>query len=248
MQRSTVIIIILFLFHFGFSQSADPVQSTDTLKVQAADSTQVTDTLQVQSPDSAQSSLIQQVQSTDSVQSTETQDVQSANSVQITETKRIDNVDSLQKSEMKKLHFLEGQWKGEAWMITQNREKQYIIQTENVEVKQDGLVLTIQGTGIDKASLQSKPKMVHDAFAILYFDKQRQKIRMMAFTRGNRIFTEPIVRDDRSMIWGFTIPNIGEVRYTIRLNEQGQWFEIGEFSRDGVQWFQNFEMILDKID
>ena len=234
MQRSTVIIIILFLFHFGFSQSADSVQSTDTLKVHAADSAQVTDTLQVQS--------------TDSVQSTETQDVQSANSVQITETKRIVNVDSLQKSEMKKLHFLEGQWKGEAWMITQNREKQYIIQTENVEVKQNGLVLTIQGTGIDKASLQSKPKMVHDAFAILYFDKQRQKIRMMAFTRGNRIFTEPIVRDDRSMIWGFTIPKIGEVRYTIRLNEQGQWFEIGEFSRDGVQWFQNFEMTLDRID
>ena len=157
-------------------------------------------------------------------------------------------MDALQKSEMKKLHFLKGQWKGEAWMLTPNREKQYIIQTENVEVKQDGLVITTQGTGIDKASLQTKPKMVHDAFAVFYFDKGRQKIRMMAFTKGNRIFTEPMVGNDRSMVWGFTIPNVGEVRYTIRLNEKGQWFEIGEFSQDGVQWYQNFEMILNKIE
>jgi hypothetical protein len=234
MHMRTIIVILYCLVQFGFSQTVDSVRSPDTLKVQSTDSAQVTDTLQLQSPDSVLSTSIQSVESSDSSQ--------------ITETKRVFNVDSLQMAEMKKLHFLKGQWKGEAWMMTQSQEKQFIIQTENVEVKQNGLVLTIQGTGIDKNSLRSKPKMVHDAFAILYFDKGRQKIRMMAFTKGNRIFTEPKVGSDRSMIWGFTIPNVGEVKYTIRLNEKEQWFEIGEFSRDGVQWFQNFEMTLNKIE
>lgn len=248
MHPRIVMFILFFLVQFGITQTPDSVRSTDILKVQATDSSQTLDTLQVQTSDSSQSTEAPQIQVTDSLQSTEIQSVESADSLQTIQAKRVVNVDSLQYTEMKKLHFLKGQWKGEAWMMTQSREKQFIIQTENVEVKQDGLVLTIHGTGIDKKSLRSKPRMVHDAFAFIYFDKTRQKVQMMVFNKGNRILTEPILGDDGSMRWGFTIPNRGKVRYTIRLNEQGQWFEIGEFSQDGIQWFQNFEMTLNRID
>jgi hypothetical protein len=249
----TTIVTLFLVFQYGFSQSVDSVKSgdstqvTDTLQVQAADSSQIIDTLQVQSADSAMATDTLQVQPTDSVGSTAIQTFE-PDSSQMIESRRIVNVDSLQKAEMKKLHFLQGEWKGEAWTISPNREKHFIIQTEKVEIQQNGLVLTIHGNGIDKKSLMSKPKMVHDAFALLFFDRERQKVQMMAFNKGNRILTEPIVGNDQSMIWGFSLPNTGEVRYTIRLNEQGQWFEIGEFSRDGVQWFKNFEMKLNKLD
>ena len=142
MHHQNVIIIILFLFYFGYSQSPDTVSTTDTSPFQSADSISLTDTSKVQAPDSAQ-----QAQSPDSLESAEIPAVQASDSVQsdgttpISQARQIVNVDAFQKSEMKKLHFLEGQWKGEAWMLTPNREKQYIIQTENVEVKQDGLVI-----------------------------------------------------------------------------------------------------------
>ena len=152
------------------------------------------------------------------------------------------------KENIKKLHILEGLWKGEAWMINRDREKEYIIQTEKVQLKQNGRVITIDGTGIDKESLRSKPTVVHDAFAVIYFDEEKQKIQMLAFNRGRHVITEPQIGEQGSLVWGFTVPNMGKVRYTLRLNEQGQWYEIGEVSRDGVQWFQNFEMTLDKIE
>ncbi|UCF63037.1 MAG: hypothetical protein JSW33_10710 [bacterium] len=155
---------------------------------------------------------------------------------------------SLSEPALKRLHYLEGLWKGEAWIIDQNREKQYIIQTEKVELKQGGKVITIDGIGIDKESLRTMPKVVHDAFALIYFSEEKQKIQMMAFNQGRQILTEPVIGADSSLVWGFNLPNVGNVRYTIRLNGLDQWFEIGEFSRDGVQWFQNFEMTLDKIE
>jgi hypothetical protein len=240
MQRNIINFLLIVIFNFGFSQSPDSIQFVDTTRVEFQDTLRANDSLQVQPSDSLQSTDIQDSLVVDSVQTTD--------SLEVSEPTRIVNVDSLQRAEMRKLHFLRGEWRGVAWTIGPNREKHYIIQTEKVEVKQSGLVLTIQGSGVDQKSLQTKPKMVHDAFAVLYFDKQRQKVQIMAFTKGYRILTEPIVRDDQTLIWGFSIAGTGEVRYTTRLNERGQWFEIGEFSRDGVNWVQNFEMTLDRVD
>jgi len=173
MLSRTLFIILFLILHFGFSQSADSLQSGETRPDQTADSTQSPELQRVQSPDSLKSAEIKQIQSGDTLKSREMQRILSADSAAMAETNRITNVDSLHRAEMKKLHFLKGQWKGEAWIMTQSQEKQYIIQTENVELKQNGLVLTIQGTGIDKESLTTKPRMVHDAYAILYFDKER---------------------------------------------------------------------------
>jgi hypothetical protein len=34
------------------------------------------------------------------------------------------------------------------------------------------------------------------------------------------------------------------IRYTIRLDDKGRWFEIGERSTDGATWTKFFEMTL----
>lgn len=39
----------------------------------------------------------------------------------------------------------------------------------------------------------------------------------------------------------------GTIRYTIVLNDKGEWFEIGERSTDGVAWTKFFEMTLQKV-
>jgi hypothetical protein len=38
------------------------------------------------------------------------------------------------------------------------------------------------------------------------------------------------------------------VRYTIRLDENGRWFEIGETSSDGSEWRKFFEMTLTRVE
>ena len=55
--------------------------------------------------------------------------------------------------------------------------------------------------------------------------------------------------DNGDFIWGFSHPYAGELRFTIRQNEKGQWYEMGEVSSDnGNTWFQNFEMLLNKVE
>jgi len=228
--------LILIIYGIGFSQTVDSLGQ----ETQSGDS--------LSSADSVSSAENQAVQPVDTVKSKQDAETDSIKSAVVVNNYSISTPASMSEDDLKKLHYLEGLWKGDAWIINRNREKQYIIQTEKVEFKQEGRVITIDGTGIDRESLRTKPKVVHDAFAVIYFDEAEQKIKMMAFNQGKRILTEPVIGADSSLVWGFTILNMGEVRYTIRLNEQSQWFEIGEFSRDGVQWFQNFEMTLDKIE
>ena len=48
------------------------------------------------------------------------------------------------------------------------------------------------------------------------------------------------------MQWAMETPG-GQIRYTITLNDAGQWFEIGEMSQDGETWRQIFEMTLDRV-
>jgi hypothetical protein len=38
---------------------------------------------------------------------------------------------------------------------------------------------------------------------------------------------------DKTLEWGFPISQQGRVRFTIKLNEKGEWFEVGEMTQDG---------------
>ena len=47
---------------------------------------------------------------------------------------------------------------------------------------------------------------------------------------------------------GFRDPRVGLLRFTITIDAQQRWFEIGEYSRDeGVSWTKNFEMTLTRV-
>jgi hypothetical protein len=52
---------------------------------------------------------------------------------------------------------------------------------------------------------------------------------------------------DKSLIWSFRDPRAGQIRFTIKLDEQGRWFEIGEISMDGKGWHKFFEMTLQRV-
>ena len=154
-------------------------------------------------------------------------------------------IDSLQINEMEKVQWLVGKWKGEGWMMFGPEEKHTFSQTETVTSKLNGILLAIEGLGTDRES-----NIIHNAFAVLSFDSANQKFVMRAH-KADGAFTEAdaIVDDKGNFIWGFSHPYAGELRFTIKQNDKGQWYEIGEVSNDdGDSWFQNFELLLNKVE
>ena len=149
-------------------------------------------------------------------------------------------------SEMKKLDFLVGQWQGEGWIMLGPGQRHAFRQTEDVQRKVGGTVLLIEGLGKSMDS-SNAGAVVHNAFAVVSYDKEAKVFRWRAFRAdGSSVDTEAKVSGNM-LIWGFRDPRGGNVRFTIKLNEKGQWFEVGEMSRDGQTWLKFFEMTLNRV-
>lgn len=149
-------------------------------------------------------------------------------------------------AEMKRLDFLVGQWQGEGWIVLGPNQRHTFRQTENVERKVGGTVLLIEGLG-KSADAGNTGAVIHSAFAVLSYDQDAKVFRMRAFRGdGSSVDAEAEVSENM-LVWGFRDPRAGNIRFTIRLNEKGQWFEIGEMSRDGRTWLKFFEMTLNRV-
>jgi hypothetical protein len=152
-----------------------------------------------------------------------------------------------QREAMKKLDFLVGRWEGGGWMEFAPGQRRTFKSTETVQSKLDGLLLTIDGMHRGRVGDAGEEVVVHNAFGLISYDAQAKRYRFQAFTaRGNHEDTEAKV-SDKQLVWGMSIPQFGEVRYTTRLDEKGRWFEVGEVSKDGKEWRKFFEMTLDRV-
>jgi hypothetical protein len=147
---------------------------------------------------------------------------------------------------MKRVDFLVGTWKGESWIEYRPGERQTASMIETVESRLDGLVLTLEGVGRAEAPGTGGEAIVHHAFAVLSYDAGAGRYQMRAVRKGSGSVDANVRAGDGMLEWGFEHPQAGKIRYTIRLNEKGQWFEIGERSTDGTTWTKFFEMTLDR--
>ena len=146
---------------------------------------------------------------------------------------------------LKPLLFLEGQWKGLGWIMLGPGKRSEFNQTETVEHTPEGSLIAIEGRGTDK---QDNSRVINHAFATMAQTKPGGTYRMRACKfDGSFIDALAKLNDNGSVSWGFEMPCMGQVRFTMELNAKGQGHEIGEFSPDGTKWFQNFEMTLDKV-
>jgi hypothetical protein len=153
-----------------------------------------------------------------------------------------------QRDAMKKLDFLIGQWQGEGWMEIAPGQRRTFKGTEVVQSKLDGLLLAVEGLHHGPAGDKGKEVVVHHAFGLVSYDDQAKRYRFQAFTsRGNYADAEAKVTEGQ-LVWGMKVPQFGDVRYTVKLDDKGRWFEIGEVSRDGKTWQQFFEMTLKRVD
>jgi hypothetical protein len=148
--------------------------------------------------------------------------------------------------EMKGLEFLVGEWSGEATMQMGPGKRETVFQTEKVTQKAGGKALLVEGLGRRKLADGTIGDVVHDAIGLISWDKTRKTYRFDAHVaQQESVDTTIDLTGPNTAVWGFDTPQ-GKVRYTIRLNDKGQWNEVGEFSRDGAKWMPFFEMTLTK--
>jgi hypothetical protein len=143
---------------------------------------------------------------------------------------------------LQKTAFLTGSWKGSGWK-QMGPQKHSFNQTETVAYKANNTVIQIEGSGTDE---KNSNVIIHQAFAIISFDIQNLKYRMIAFRGdGEQVNAEVSLPDDHTFQWSFSNPMAGQIRYIISVKDN-KWFETGEMNRDGKTWNKFFEMTLEK--
>ena len=128
---------------------------------------------------------------------------------------------------MKKLDFLVGKWSGEARVQYGSGNWLELIQSEDAQYKLDGLVLLIEGTGRNKP----EGKAVFQALATVSYDEEAGAYRMRAYNDGRYLETELKLTEEKGFTWGFAFGQI-KTRYVMRINEKGEWTEVGEVILD----------------
>ncbi len=150
------------------------------------------------------------------------------------------------KSKMNVFKDWVGNWKGEGWIQPGPGTPQKSIVDEHIEYKLDGMIVTVEGTG---KSPDDEGKIVHHAFAVLYYDQTAKAYKFRSFLKDGRNTDAWFeVTGENKYRWGFDVPT-GKIAYTINLDTSaGKWNEIGEFSSDGKTWYKFFEMNLTRAN
>ena len=149
--------------------------------------------------------------------------------------------------EMKQLEFLVGGWKGSGTLSQGPTLTSEVEVSERVQYKLNGSVLMIEGRGISKQS-DGMEKVVHDALALISFDKQKNAFVMQSYRAGGEMLTPEIEVAPGKIVWSFVQPQSkGRIRFTLTVDDDGNWQELGEFSPSGQnEWYPFFNMKLKK--
>jgi len=151
------------------------------------------------------------------------------------------------KAEMKKLDFLAGKWKGPATATTREG-KQDLTQTEVIEYRLGGTILTVEGTGRGKLAGKTEEAVIFNAFAVISYDADAKKHRIKAYRMEGTAVEADLTVTEKGFKWGFKPPQGGvEVRYVMTINDKSEWYQTGEYTLDGKAWTKFFEMTLTRV-
>jgi hypothetical protein len=131
-----------------------------------------------------------------------------------------------QHAAMDKLRFLVGSWSGSARIWRSREDVLELTQTEQVTYKLDGLVLTVEGVGVDKST--GKPSL--QALGLISFDDATGVYHMRAFNDGRWLESNVELDEARKQLhWGFTFSQI-KTKSVLQLEDTGTWTETHEVS------------------
>lgn len=141
--------------------------------------------------------------------------------------------------EMSKLAMLVGDWQGTGWHQQGKSERIELTQTEHIESKLNGTLILVEGKGYIQDSL------FFNALAMFTYNSIDKNYSIEShLSDGKATLASGIFKEDGTFEWGFDLPH-GQIRYTITLTNT-TWYEYGEYSPDGSQWYKFMEMNLTK--
>lgn len=141
--------------------------------------------------------------------------------------------------------FLLGKWQGGGWIEFQPGRRSEFRQLETISARLAGGAIVMEGLGTRKGP-DGNDIVTHEALGILSWDAKERKPLFRAYRAGGQFVDADVALAPGRLTWQFRIPGVGDTRYTIVLNDKGQWFEIGEMSKDGAEWRKFFETTLDR--
>lgn len=142
------------------------------------------------------------------------------------------------KANMEKLAFLIGDWEGTAWMEFGGRRSE-LKGKETVRFKAGGTAIAVDGMYSMMAGGQER--VVHDAFAVISW-AEGKGYSMTAYVASGHSATYPLTVSGKGYQWTQINPTLGgEVRYTMKLTDDGHWIESGE-RKDGDKWVKFMEL------
>lgn len=145
---------------------------------------------------------------------------------------------------MERLAYMVGEWEGEGWIQTGGPRITFR-GVERVHSRLGGVALLVEGDFSSRPPGATRDVPVHQTLGVITFDETDSTYRLATWlaTGASGSYTLELRPDG----WRWHIDvGAGTVRYTATFPNDDEWIEIGEFSRDGSQWDQFFEMRLQR--
>ncbi len=144
-----------------------------------------------------------------------------------------------QREAMVPLAFMDGVWKGPAWIILPSGEKHTITQTERIGPFLDGSVKVIEGRGFDPDG-----KVTFNAFGIISYNPASRAYTIHSYAQGN-VGDFGLTPAADGYVWEIPAGPM-TIRYTVVV-KNGAWREIGDRIIPGNEPFRFFEMNLKRV-
>ncbi len=144
-----------------------------------------------------------------------------------------------QREAMARLSFMDGVWRGAAWIVRPSGEKHSSTQTERIGPFLDGSVKVIEGRGYD-----ADGKVTFNAFGTISFSPATKAYTLHSYAMGN-VGDFPLDPTADGYTW--EIPaGPTTIRYTAVIKD-GTWNETGDRIVPGKDPVRFFEMNLKRV-
>jgi hypothetical protein len=144
-----------------------------------------------------------------------------------------------QREAMKKLGFLVGTWSGEA-KVNPGPTEMKLTQTEKVELKLDGTVMLVEGTGRNPSG-----EIAFQALATIAYDEATSTYRFRAYSGGRYLDTELHVSAN-GFSWGFE-GGPTKITNSMEVNSKGEWAETTQMTAGNSPPRTLVEMLLHRV-
>lgn len=140
-----------------------------------------------------------------------------------------------QQDAMQHLRWLTGTWRGTSELIVAGKKQITYIQ-ETIKPVLDGTIFTVSAIGKAADTSTQKLTLVYNSFGVISYDVQNRQYRWKTWRNPGNTYDENTFKVGDHSFEYIAGENGGYMRYKATLNEQSQWIETGEFSKDNATW------------